>query len=602
VTAGLLLPLAMAAALAGPGWDMDPVRVEGTPHLVRVWRLEGREPGPTLLVIGGIHGDEPGGYLSADALLDRLALARGTIIAVPRSNLQSIVAGRRSVEDDLNRAFGREEAHPVIGVLEDLMGEADALLNLHDGWGFYRERPVDSRHGPNRFGQSIVADASTWTTPDGRQIDLEGPARRVIERVNRHIPDEEHHFHFLNTHTAAPGSAFAELAGSATYFGLTRHQIPGYGVETSKNLSSAALRVRYQLLVIKAFLEEFGLEEDPVPLAEIPEPRLDFLLLRVGEEPLRALRPGEALEVPAGATVEVAGVEASVERGLVVDVAGRGALDDMGGTFTVDGPLEIRIHGDSRLLGTVAVRPAPRDPPATGSLPAAASRPSAGSGALRYAVEVNGERVRVEDGQVLEIWSGDSVRLLDPGGDYDPRHLTLDLVGFPGGTASSPWEDRGYLVQTATHILDHYALLGRGEYYRVRAREGDGERGGFYLRVRAARLVALILDTGSGRPARLREGERLRVGRGEVLTIREVETTVPANEGIVVNFKGFAGGRDGEDRGLPVRTDRDLIPKWALDADGRLYEILVLHHERPIGRVLVEVEEPGAVSEAASWK
>ena len=38
---------------------------KNTPYELNVYRINGRQPGKTMLIIGGIHG-EPGGYLSAD--------------------------------------------------------------------------------------------------------------------------------------------------------------------------------------------------------------------------------------------------------------------------------------------------------------------------------------------------------------------------------------------------------------------------------------------------------------------------------------------------------------------------------------------------------
>lgn len=71
-----------------------------------VWDL-GR-PGPTLLVIAGLHGNEPGGVLAAKQLMARLAELdlpiAGRIVALA-GNVAALAAGRRYIDRDLNRGW-----------------------------------------------------------------------------------------------------------------------------------------------------------------------------------------------------------------------------------------------------------------------------------------------------------------------------------------------------------------------------------------------------------------------------------------------------------------------------------------------------------------
>ncbi len=41
-----------------------------TDHELNVYRISGDKPGKTLMIIGGIQGDEPGSYLTADLYAD----------------------------------------------------------------------------------------------------------------------------------------------------------------------------------------------------------------------------------------------------------------------------------------------------------------------------------------------------------------------------------------------------------------------------------------------------------------------------------------------------------------------------------------------------
>ncbi|MBD3275019.1 MAG: hypothetical protein GF372_06885, partial [Candidatus Marinimicrobia bacterium] len=55
------------------------VYFRNTPNELNVYKLYGRFDGKTALIIGGIQGDEPGGFLSAD-LYPNLVLEKGNLI------------------------------------------------------------------------------------------------------------------------------------------------------------------------------------------------------------------------------------------------------------------------------------------------------------------------------------------------------------------------------------------------------------------------------------------------------------------------------------------------------------------------------------------
>ena len=74
---GVTRTTALSAYLAALG---------GTPGDTAVYVLEGRQPGGTVLVLGGTHGDEPAGYIAAVVLVERARVERGRLIVVPRAN------------------------------------------------------------------------------------------------------------------------------------------------------------------------------------------------------------------------------------------------------------------------------------------------------------------------------------------------------------------------------------------------------------------------------------------------------------------------------------------------------------------------------------
>ncbi|MDE5603908.1 MAG: succinylglutamate desuccinylase/aspartoacylase family protein, partial [Helicobacter sp.] len=70
-----------------------------------LYTLNGEKEGHTLLVIGGIHGDEPGGYFAPAILAQYYTIKKGNVLIVPNLNPDSIMAFKRGIYKDMNRKF-----------------------------------------------------------------------------------------------------------------------------------------------------------------------------------------------------------------------------------------------------------------------------------------------------------------------------------------------------------------------------------------------------------------------------------------------------------------------------------------------------------------
>ena len=153
-----------------------------TPDELNVYRVYGAEDGNTLMIIGGIQGDEPGGFLSADLYAD-ISLAKGNLIVVPRANFFSIIMKHRGPDGDMNRQFGdpvtAKRHKKIVQVLKGLIAESDLFLNLHDGSGFYRPIWEGPMANPKRYGQSLIADTAIFTKADGSTVNMKAMAERV---------------------------------------------------------------------------------------------------------------------------------------------------------------------------------------------------------------------------------------------------------------------------------------------------------------------------------------------------------------------------------------------------------------------------------------
>ncbi len=576
-TGGLVALLSFASWGWAEGRKHE-VHLAGTPYELHVYRLEGREVrSPTMLIIGGIQGDEPGGFLAADRYVD-LTLRRGTLLLVPRANFLSIIKNHRGPEGDMNRRFRdwavRSPMDKVVEILKGLMAEADIFLNLHDGSGFYYPRWESPQRNPMRFGQSIIADAAVYRHPAGdRVLELESMARRVIDKVNAQIHEERHHFHFNNHRTLEKDTAHKEQRGSATFYALTQHGIPAFGVETSKDIPEPRIRVQYQTMVINAFLEEMGIVADQPPLALDP-PQLQYVLISVnGEIPL-AVPDKEAVVVAPGELVEVVGVVANYQRGITADLEGLGSENDIHRPLRVRKDTKVLVRKESQVFGQVKIRVARQ-----GRAPRA-SQAEETPRVDYFLLEVNGEKKLVENQGSLRAVKGDVVRVVDVLTQGIPSDaLQVNFIGFVHEKAGeNKGEDRGVPIRTAKDLIPRYALDQNGSTYRIVALEGQQLLGEMILELEPARFFYLVVGDGNSIPAAYGESTPMLLRPSEELRIMDLRTNVQDNLGVSLELRGAVG--------VLERTSQEWILKVGQGPE-TTGELLVTRDGFPMGRVLV---------------
>lgn len=94
-------------------------------------RITSAAPGPTLIIVGGLHGNEPAGMEAARIVLSRLRHDKtplvGEVVALA-GNLRALVARRRYLDRDLNRQWTEErvlEARQAVAAATDEPVEAE---------------------------------------------------------------------------------------------------------------------------------------------------------------------------------------------------------------------------------------------------------------------------------------------------------------------------------------------------------------------------------------------------------------------------------------------------------------------------------------------
>ena len=233
--------------------------ISAEPLRFSLHKIESGVPGPTLLVIGGIQGDEPGGFTAASMLVTNYKVKSGNLWVVPNLNFESIIKRSRGIHGDMNRKFNFlsnndpefDEVQKIKRII--ISKDVDVVLNLHDGSGFYKKEYINKMHNPNRWGQSIIIDQENMSSH--KYGGLAKIAGNVQEYINARLNNKNKFFYVKNTNTK---DGDIEMEKSLTYFSIKNNQ-PAFAIEASKSFLTHE-RTFYHLLAVEGFMNEIGVK------------------------------------------------------------------------------------------------------------------------------------------------------------------------------------------------------------------------------------------------------------------------------------------------------------------------------------------------------
>ena len=578
--------------LAAPVWAKREhiVHFQGTPHELHVFKIQGHKHGKTLMLIGGIQGNEPGGFLSADLYAD-MTLETGNLIVVPRANFYSIMLNKRGPNGDMNRKFDKggptDQELKIVEILKNLMAESDLMLNLHDGSGFYRPTHVSESMNPMRYGQSIIADTDHFRDPKtGQEIRLAEMAQEVCRKINQQIENSTYHFRFNNHRTSDPNTMHREQRGSATYYALTRAGIPAFGVETSKSLPTIELKVRHHNLAINAFMSQMGIVPEH-PAVKVEMPTLRYLVVTVNNGQPMVVANKETLKLKRGDSFFVSHIEANYERGLSVDILGQGDINDARQRFVINRPTSVIIRKDHLQCGWIRLKVDDG-----GKQILAESNPVV----QYFVVEINGQKRLVAAGQNLPLIEGDRLKLKDSWTSTGQRGMfALNFKGFVGDKDNNTGDDRGLDIATERGLMKKWSMEGEGRRYRVVAERGKKELGEFYIQLKEPSLDYLVIQAGRKAKYALSPDETLLMDKDGEFRVVDVKANFDSRAGLGLILK-HEGGQISLAMGQGVRlSEVGRSGKGVKEPT----ELIVLRHKIPIGKVFLAPRPVTAGAEAA---
>lgn len=227
-----------------------------------LYKKEASTPSHTLLIIGGIHGDEPGAYFAPAFFEKYYKITKGSVWVIPNINGDSIIANQRGIYNDMNRKFSViEKDDPDFFIIEKvkkiiLDKKVDLILNLHDGHGFYRQTYENAIFNPKAWGQATIIDQEKINGLD-KFGDLDNIATKVKNNLNNDkLFQDFHSFGVKNTQTKFKDE---QMQLSLTYFAVTNNK-PAFAIETSKNITDLTEKVIYQLKSMEEFMKIMNIE------------------------------------------------------------------------------------------------------------------------------------------------------------------------------------------------------------------------------------------------------------------------------------------------------------------------------------------------------
>ena len=215
--------------------------------------IEGSRPGPTVLVTGGLHGNEPAGSLAAEQIL-HWPILRGRLVVLPRANQPGLRKATRHLPDvarqeaDLNRNFprtdGKNEASSLIGKeIWELAQKfkPDWLIDLHEGYHFHK---IQSKSVGSTILVSQPEGPGTRSVVDG-----------MLASVNSTVEDSDKHFVPLRgTANGSLTRAAAERLGANSLI-----------LETTTREQALSLRTRQHRLMLRSIFQDMGMLGEGAP-------------------------------------------------------------------------------------------------------------------------------------------------------------------------------------------------------------------------------------------------------------------------------------------------------------------------------------------------
>jgi glutamine amidotransferase-like uncharacterized protein len=239
---------------------------KGTTWETPYYEIRADATGPTVMIVGGVHGNEPAGAYAAEQIR-HWSIGRGTLIVLPCANRPGRAANTRYLPNqpmsdrDLNRNFPSKSRPSLRGSMAAAIWELtlkvkpDWVLDLHEGYEF------NVSHKPPKGKKRSVGTSLIYLRSEANRPLV----NRLLKTVNQTITDKDRRFVPLGR---------GPVEGSWVRACLRELKIPGMILETTFKDQPLSLRARQHRLLVNEILDSLKmLEESQVPTLVDPAAR-----------------------------------------------------------------------------------------------------------------------------------------------------------------------------------------------------------------------------------------------------------------------------------------------------------------------------------------
>jgi predicted deacylase len=203
----------------------------------------GKEKGPTILIIGATHGNEPAGYYGIKEFMNKLnrqeyTLKKGKIIFIPSVNYCGLQLNSRNhnIVGDINRLYRDRENNNIINkLIINFSKTSDFIIDFHEG--------VDYANKSDETLGSTITPAETEKSLEVANI--------VINNLNKIIDIEYKKFKI--NHNKKISGTFREFADI--------NKLNYILIETTgqRNVQPINIRVQQCVNIITSVLENYNI-------------------------------------------------------------------------------------------------------------------------------------------------------------------------------------------------------------------------------------------------------------------------------------------------------------------------------------------------------
>jgi predicted deacylase len=209
--------------------------------------VESSAEGPTLLIAGGLHGNEPAGYRAAEQIR-HWPIQCGRLIVVPRVNTPGLkqstrwLPGEAEAARNANRNFpesgepNQARSLPIKALWDFIQAQhPDWVVDLHEGVDFHVVNPKSD-------GSSIIY----FDTPEMQEL-----ASKIDEDVNATIDDPQRKIVKL--------SKSGPINGGLVRAAVERLGAKGFCFETTYEKQPISTRTRQHRIMVHRLMRELGM-------------------------------------------------------------------------------------------------------------------------------------------------------------------------------------------------------------------------------------------------------------------------------------------------------------------------------------------------------